>query len=113
MAKKNCQNCKEAIGYLEESYCSYYGQNICKACMIKLEKQFGDTETTHDNNEIEIPIAQERIEQEKEVQKQIHSESPALPPGTIRVFIAVAALASWIPARRAARIDPMEAPRYG
>ena len=38
--------------------------------------------------------------------------NPFVLAGAVAVFIAVAALATWIPARRAARIDPMEALRY-
>jgi ABC-type antimicrobial peptide transport system permease subunit len=32
--------------------------------------------------------------------------------GTIVIMVTVAALAAWIPARRAAKVDPMEALRY-
>jgi predicted permease len=32
--------------------------------------------------------------------------------GTVMIIIAVAAMAAWVPARRAAKIDPMEALRY-
>lgn len=72
MTEKTCQNCKKAIGYLEESY-SYYGQTICNTCMIMLEKQFGNSGTANSETETEteITITEERIEQEKEVQSQI------------------------------------------
>jgi predicted permease len=42
----------------------------------------------------------------------IEPHDPATMVGTILVMLMVAALAAWIPARRAARIDPMEALRY-
>jgi ABC-type antimicrobial peptide transport system permease subunit len=42
----------------------------------------------------------------------ISRHNPLVLAGAVVVFIAVAALASWIPARRAAKIDPMEALRY-
>lgn len=71
MTTRNCQNCKQVIGSLEESY-TYYGQVICKACMIKLEKQFEDTGTTDDDTETEIPIAEVRIEQDRDMKCQTH-----------------------------------------
>ena len=67
MTGKNCQNCKKAIGYLEEFY-SYYGQPVCKECMIKLEKLFGGTGTNDDDIEAETLITEKRIEQEQEKQ---------------------------------------------
>ena len=42
----------------------------------------------------------------------ISRPNPLVLAGAVVVFIAVAALAAWIPARRAAKIDPMEALRY-
>lgn len=69
MTERKCQNCKKAIGYLEESY-SYYGHVICKECMIKLEKQFGNFESANDDIETEILIAEEGIEQGKDEQYQ-------------------------------------------
>jgi putative ABC transport system permease protein len=42
----------------------------------------------------------------------ISRHNPLVLTGAVAVFIAVAALASWIPARRAAMVDPMEALRY-
>ena len=42
----------------------------------------------------------------------ISRHNPLVLAGAVVVFIAVAALAAWIPARRAARVDPMEALRY-
>jgi ABC-type antimicrobial peptide transport system permease subunit len=42
----------------------------------------------------------------------IEPNDPVTMIGAAVLMIAVAALAAWIPARRAARIDPMEALRY-
>jgi ABC-type antimicrobial peptide transport system permease subunit len=42
----------------------------------------------------------------------IEPHDPLTVIGTIGIMVAVAALAAWIPARRAAKIDPMEALRY-
>ncbi len=42
----------------------------------------------------------------------IEPHDPLTIIGTIVIMAAVAALAAWIPARRAAKIDPMEALRY-
>lgn len=69
MTKRNCQNCEQVIGNHEESY-FYYGHVICKACMIKLEKQFQDPETTNGNIETKIPIAELQTEQDKDMKCQ-------------------------------------------
>ena len=42
----------------------------------------------------------------------IEPHDPLTMIGAAVLMIAIAALAAWIPARRAARIDPMEALRY-
>jgi ABC-type antimicrobial peptide transport system permease subunit len=42
----------------------------------------------------------------------IEPHDPVTVIGTIVIMVAVAALAAWIPARRAAKVDPMEALRY-
>jgi ABC-type antimicrobial peptide transport system permease subunit len=42
----------------------------------------------------------------------IEPDDPLTMIGAATLMIAVAALAAWMPARRAARIDPMEALRY-
>jgi len=42
----------------------------------------------------------------------LNPADPIVLVGTSLFVIAVAVLATWIPARRAARIDPMEALRY-
>jgi ABC-type antimicrobial peptide transport system permease subunit len=42
----------------------------------------------------------------------IEPHDPLTVIGTILIMLTVTALAAWIPARRAAKIDPMEALRY-
>jgi ABC-type lipoprotein release transport system permease subunit len=42
----------------------------------------------------------------------IEPHDPVTVIGTIVIMLTVAALAAWIPARRAAKVDPMEALRY-
>jgi ABC-type antimicrobial peptide transport system permease subunit len=42
----------------------------------------------------------------------IEPHDPLTVIGTILIMLTVAALAAWIPARRAAKVDPMEALRY-
>jgi ABC-type antimicrobial peptide transport system permease subunit len=42
----------------------------------------------------------------------VSPHDPLVLAGAVTVFITVAALAAWIPARRVAGIDPMEALRY-
>ncbi len=42
----------------------------------------------------------------------VSRHNPLVLAGAVVLFITVAALASWIPARRAAKVDPMEALRY-
>lgn len=42
----------------------------------------------------------------------ISRHDPLVLAGAVVVFIAVAALAAWVPARRAAKVDPMEVLRY-
>ena len=69
MTKKTCQNCEQDIGHLEESY-SYNGHVVCKACMIRLEKQFQDSEITNSNIETKTPIEEIRTEQHKDMKCQ-------------------------------------------
>jgi ABC-type antimicrobial peptide transport system permease subunit len=42
----------------------------------------------------------------------IEPHDPLTITGTIMIMVMVTTLAAWIPARRAAKIDPMEALRY-
>jgi putative ABC transport system permease protein len=42
----------------------------------------------------------------------IEPHDPLTMIGAAVLMVAVAALAAWIPARRAAKVDPMEALRY-
>jgi len=42
----------------------------------------------------------------------IEPHDPLTMIGAVVLMVAIAVLAAWIPARRAAKIDPMEALRY-
>jgi ABC-type antimicrobial peptide transport system permease subunit len=49
---------------------------------------------------------------EAELWRGVKPYDPATLAGTVLLLVATGALACWIPARRAARVDPMVALRY-
>jgi predicted permease len=61
---------------------------------------------------IGIPLALVLVRVIRFVFYGIEPYDPITVIGTIAIMLAVAALAAWIPARRAAKVDPMEALRY-
>jgi predicted permease len=61
---------------------------------------------------IGLPIALALVRTIRGIFYGIEPHDPFTVIGTILVMLTVAALAAWIPARRAAKIDPMEALRY-
>ena len=61
---------------------------------------------------IGLPIALALVRVIRGIIYGIEPHDPLTMIGAAMLMIAVAALAAWIPARRAARIDPMEALRY-
>jgi len=61
---------------------------------------------------IGLPVALALARLGRAVFYGIEPHDPLTVIGTVVIMIAVAALAAWIPARRAAKIDPMEALRY-
>ena len=69
MTSRKCQNCKKAIGHRDESFL-YFSQIICKSCMMKLEKQFQPPSPADGNNETETSIAEEELEQDKDIKNQ-------------------------------------------
>jgi ABC-type antimicrobial peptide transport system permease subunit len=61
---------------------------------------------------IGLPVALALVRLIRFIIYGIEPYDPLTMIGTIVIMIAVATLAAWIPARRAAKIDPMEALRY-
>jgi predicted permease len=61
---------------------------------------------------IGLPVALALSQAMRGVVYGIEPHDPLTVVGTIVIMLNVAALAAWIPARRAAKIDPMEALRY-
>jgi ABC-type antimicrobial peptide transport system permease subunit len=61
---------------------------------------------------IGLPVALALVRSIRAIFYGIEPHDPLTIIGTVVLMVAVAALAAWIPARRAARIDPMEALRY-
>jgi len=61
---------------------------------------------------IGLPVAVALVRVLRSYLYRVESYDPIMMIGTVGVMITVAALAAWIPARRAAKIDPMEALRY-
>jgi predicted permease len=61
---------------------------------------------------IGLPVALAVVQVMRSVVYGIEPHDPLTMIGTVVIMVAVAAIAAWIPARRAARIDPKEALRY-
>jgi predicted permease len=61
---------------------------------------------------IGLPIALALVRLMRSLFYGIEPHDPITMIGTVVIMVAVAILAAWIPARRAAKIDPMEALRY-
>jgi predicted permease len=61
---------------------------------------------------IGLPVALSLVQVIQGIIYDVHLHDPLTMIGAAVLMIAVAALAAWIPARRAARIDPMVALRY-
>ena len=59
-----------------------------------------------------IPVALVFVRVLRSVLFGVNPHDPLTIAASILLVLAVAALAAWIPARRAAKIDPMEALRY-
>jgi predicted permease len=61
---------------------------------------------------IGLPVALALVRLIRSIFYGIEPHDPLTIIGTVVIIVAVAALAAWIPARRAAKVDPMEALRY-
>jgi len=61
---------------------------------------------------IGIPVALALVRLIRSFFYRIQPHDPLTMIGTIVIMLTVAALAAWIPARRAAKVDPMDALRY-
>ncbi len=61
---------------------------------------------------IGLPVALALVQVMRSVVYGIEPHDPLTIIGTVGIMVTVAALAAWIPARRAAKVDPMVALRY-
>jgi predicted permease len=61
---------------------------------------------------IGLPVALALVRSIRAIFYGIEPHDPITIIGTVVIMVTVAALAAWIPARRAAKVDPMEALRY-
>ncbi len=61
---------------------------------------------------IGLPVALALVRGIRSVFYGIEPHDPLTMIGAAVIMVTVAALAAWIPARRAAKVDPMEALRY-
>ena len=61
---------------------------------------------------IGLPVALALVRVVRSVFYGVEPHDPITMIATVVIMAAVAALAAWIPARRAARVDPMTALRY-
>jgi predicted permease len=59
-----------------------------------------------------LPVALALVRVVRSLFYEVEPHDPATIIGTVGIMVAVAVLAAWIPARRAAKVDPMVALRY-